>query len=81
MEAHKSARLTHEKWPGRNALQKVTKGRFTLHSQSVQMVGHAFLANVETTRQLRKTYPHMKMRYPYKEKRYHLNFSGCIALG
>ena len=71
MEAHKSARLTHEKWPGRNALQKVTKGRFTLHSQSVQMVGHAFLANVETTRQLRKTYPHMKMRYPYKEKRFY----------
>jgi putative transposase len=52
-------------------LQKVTKGRFALHSQSVQMVVHAFLANVETTRQLRKTSPHMKMRYPYKEKRFY----------
>ena len=68
---HVEARMQHTKWPGRDALQKATKGRFALHSQSVQMVTHAFLANVETTRQLRQTHPAMRMRYPYKEKRFY----------
>ncbi|GER89073.1 hypothetical protein KDW_32350 [Dictyobacter vulcani] len=48
MEAHKAARLTHIPWPGRDALQKATKGRFALHSQSVQMVVAAFLHDVLT---------------------------------
>ncbi len=69
METHKQARMAHTKWPGRNELQKVTKGRFALHSQSVQMIAHAFLANVETTRQLRKTEPAMK--YPWRTKRFY----------
>jgi putative transposase len=69
MEMHKQARMTHAKWPGRNELQKATKGHFALHSQSVQMIVHAFLANVETTRQLKPTNP--KMRYPYKTKRFY----------
>ncbi len=71
METHKAARLQHASWPGRNALQKATKGRFALHSQSVQMVVHAFLANIDTTHQLRQTHPQMRMRYPYKEKRFY----------
>jgi putative transposase len=33
---HKDARMNHLKWPGRDALQKATKGRFALHSQSIQ---------------------------------------------
>jgi putative transposase len=68
---HNEARMHHLKWPGRDALQKATKGRFALHSQSIQMVTHAFLANVDTTRQLRKTHPHMNMRYPHKEKHFY----------
>jgi len=71
MQMHKTARLQHETWPDRNELQKATKGRFALHSQSVQMVVHAFLANIDTTRQLRQTHPKMRMRYPYKDKRFY----------
>src|SRR5260370_12100046 len=71
METHKAARRSLTKWPGRNALQKATKGRYELHSQSIQMFVHTFLANVETTQQLRKTFPHMKLRYPYKTKRFY----------
>ncbi len=71
MEIHKTVRQEHSKWPGRNELQKATKGKFALHSQSVQMVVHAFLANVETTRQLRQTHPHMKMKYPWRTKRFY----------
>ena len=43
METHKQARVGHTLWPGRTELQKATKGRFALHSQSVQMIVHAFL--------------------------------------
>ena len=71
MEIHKAARLHHRAWPGRNELQKLTKGRFALHSQSIQMIVHTFLANIDTTRQLKQTHPHMKMRYPYKEKKFY----------
>jgi putative transposase len=71
MERHKLARTEHTKWPGRNELQQATKGRFALHSQAVQMVVHAFLANVETTRELRKTHPQMKMKYPWRTKRFY----------
>jgi putative transposase len=68
-QCHQDARLGHLPWPDRDALQQATKGgQFTLHSQSIQMVCHQFLANVETTRQLKPTHPHM--RYPYKPKQY-----------
>ena len=71
METHKAARQTHAPWPGRHELQQVTKGKYALHSQSIQMVAHAFLANLETTRQLRKTHPQMKMKYPWRTKRFY----------
>jgi len=71
METHKQARLSHAQWPGRNALQRAIKGRYALHSQSVQMIVHAFLANVETTRILRKGHPHMRMKYPWRTKRFY----------
>src|SRR5437016_831746 len=65
METHKAARREHARWPGRDALQKATKGKqFALQSQSIQMVVAAFLANVETTKQLRQSHPQMKMKYP-----------------
>ncbi len=68
-ELHQDARLGHLPWPGRDELQQATKGeRFALHSQSIQMLCHQFLANVETTRRLKPSHPHM--RYPYKPKRY-----------
>ena len=69
MQTHKVARGEHARWPGRTELQKATKGKFALHSQSVQMVVHAFLANVETARQLKPTHP--KMKYPWKTKRFY----------
>ena len=68
-ELHKEARQTHSKWPDRDELEKATKRQFALSSQSVQMVVHAFLANIDTTQQLRQTNP--KMKYPYKEKRFY----------
>ena len=71
MELHKRARLEHAPWPGRTKLQQATKGRFALHSQSVQMIVHAFLTNIATTRELRKTHPHLRVKYPWRTKRFY----------
>jgi putative transposase len=71
MELHKQARMSHARWPGRNELQRATKGRFALHSQSIQMIVHAFLANIDTTRRLRREHPEMRMKYPRREKRFY----------
>jgi putative transposase len=68
-EIHREARQQGTRWPNRDDLQKATQGRFALHSQTVQMICHAFLANVETTRQVKKQ--NLRMRYPYKEKRFY----------
>jgi putative transposase len=35
------------------------------------MIVHAFLANIETTRQLRPKHPKMKMKYPWRTKRFY----------
>ncbi len=70
-ELHKQARTTRSAWPGRNALQQATKGRFALHSQSVQMVAHAFVATIDATRQLRAAHPKMRTKYPWKTKRFY----------
>jgi putative transposase len=67
-DLHLTARQQHSHWPDRHELQQATKGRFALHSQTVQMVCHQFLANVDATRQLRQT--NRKIRYPYKDKRF-----------
>jgi putative transposase len=71
MEMHLTARLSHTAWPGRSELQKATKGRYALHSQSIQMVVHAFLANIATTKQVRQSHPEMRMKYPYKDHRFY----------
>jgi putative transposase len=69
-DLHLQARKEGSKWPGRDALQKAAKGRFALHSQSVQMVTHAFLANIDTTHQLRQL-GHKEMRYPWRDKTFY----------
>ena len=69
-DAHLAARQERGPWPNRDALQKATKGRFALHSQSVQMVTHAFLANVDTAQQLRNQ-GRSEIRYPYKDKTFY----------
>ena len=68
-DLHLTARTERTRWPNRDDLQHATKGQFALHSQSVQMICHAFLANVETTREVHRQNP--RIRYPYKDKRYY----------
>jgi putative transposase len=69
MDRHCHARVAHVPWPGRKELQAETKGgQYALHSQSIQMITHQFLANVETISKLRQT--DTRHRYPYHPKTY-----------
>ncbi len=69
---HRKAREDRTLWPTRDMLQKHTKGRYALHSQTVQMICHQLLANVQATSERRRNEPSSRrwMRYPYKEKRF-----------
>lgn len=51
-------------------MQAATKGRFALHSQTIQCVFRTFLANIETTASLRRD-GNLKMKYPWRDKRYY----------
>ena len=68
-DLHLAARREHLPWPDRDTLQKATKGQFALHSQTIQMICHKFLTNVENTQKARRQNP--RLRYPYKDKRFH----------
>ncbi|MGO8950588.1 MAG: hypothetical protein ACLQUY_23640 [Ktedonobacterales bacterium] len=73
-DQHRQARQQGCRWPQREDLQQATNGgQFALHSQTVQMICHAFLANVQTTVELktRDRRRYHTMRYPYKDKRYY----------
>jgi putative transposase len=56
------------KWLSSGDLEKLSKGQYTLHSQSVQALAQKLDANIDTARQLRKTDPEAK--YPYRDKTY-----------
>src|SRR2546421_11860211 len=71
MEPQRAARLSQGTWPDQHELHQLTKGRFALHSQSVQAVFRAFLGTIETTRKLRREHPEMQMKYPWREKRFY----------
>ncbi len=42
MVTHKECRINQRPWLNQTALQKLTKGKYELHSQSVQMICQAF---------------------------------------
>lgn len=55
-------------WPSSNDLEKQFKGKYALHSQTVQGLAQKLIANVDTACQLRKQ--GTEARYPYKDKQY-----------
>ena len=71
MGAHKQARLDQTKWPGEQDLRDLVKARFALHSQSIQAIVRLFVTTIETTRHLRKEHPQMKLKYPWRTKRFY----------
>lgn len=67
---HVECRQEGGEWPKRDELQKFTKNRFALHSQTVQMLVHQLIANVDATRSRRKSEPQSRewLKYPHWEK-------------
>ena len=53
-EFHVFRRTTNGEWSTQDDLQKHIKGRYALHSQSIQMVCHQLLANVDATDERRR---------------------------
>ena len=70
MVNHKECRLNQTPWLNQTALQKLTKGKYELHSQSIQMVCQAFLANVDSTRANRRA-GIKNMKYPWRQARFY----------
>ncbi|WP_214627203.1 RNA-guided endonuclease InsQ/TnpB family protein [Paenibacillus agaridevorans] len=70
LQLSKDHYTAHEKWITRSELQKQTKGRFHLHSQSIQSVCHKYLfardSAYQAVQQGVKT-----ARYPYKNKKHY----------
>ena len=70
MEAHKECRINQTSWLNQTQLQKLTKGKYELHSQSIQMVCQAFLANIDSTKANRRS-GLKKIKYPWRTKRFY----------
>ena len=66
---HLTARQHHTPWPTQHDFHQASKGRFALHSQTIQAIFRAFVGNIETTKELRTKNP--RIRYPYKDKRFY----------
>jgi|SRR5579859_4424040 len=66
LQAHLASRAGA--WLSEADLKARFKGRFALHSQTVQALAEKLIANVETAHALRQTDP--TTQYPYREKLY-----------
>ena len=54
----------HKKWIKKNDIQKLTKGKYNLHSQTIQAISDKFDANRKATSQLIRK-GDTKAKYPY----------------
>lgn len=73
---HRQARKEQREWPTQTSLEKEYKGKYSLHSQTIQALIQKFCSNIETTRTLCQS-GNKGARYPYKEK----SFFVCIWKG
>ncbi|TEB07442.1 putative transposase [Pelotomaculum schinkii] len=59
---------TNGKWIGKSDLQKLTKGRYHMHSQSIQAVQERYL-DARTNANRAKQAGHGHVRYPWRQKK------------
>ena len=64
----KEHHLEKGKWITKTELQKATKGRFPIHSQSIQAVVHKYIFARDGAKEARKKGE--KIKYPYKKKKH-----------
>ncbi len=66
LEAKQYALAHHGQWISKTKLQQSLKGKFPLHSQSVQAVAHQYLFSRDAAKQARKL--GYGNKYPYRKK-------------
>ncbi|GGE18542.1 transposase [Marinithermofilum abyssi] len=70
LQLSKQYYMDHKKWISKSELQKATKGRFNLHSQSIQAVCHKYLFARDSAYQaIQKGIK--TVFYPYKNKKHY----------
>lgn len=69
---HRERRAAGGRWPDRNEIHAWSKGRYALHSQTVQRTVYRLLENVEATMTRRRNEPATRrwLRLPWREKRF-----------
>ena len=65
---HKYIRKRRWTWPNSGQYEKHFKGRYCLHSQTIQALIKKFFANIETTSENRKN-GDKTARYPYRDQK------------
>lgn len=65
---HKYCRKRRWSWPTQGELEKHFKGRFALHSQTIQALIGKFIANIDSTRSKRKS-GDKTARYPWRNNK------------
>lgn len=67
---HADQRAAGGPWPNRSRMDAWTKGRYALHSQTVQQIGHRLLGNVEATMTRRREDPSTRrwLKLPHHPK-------------
>lgn len=68
VKLHKFIRKRRWTWPFSGNFEKHFKGKYNLHSQTIQALIKKFFANIETTTENRKA-GNRKARYPYRDKK------------
>ena len=69
VKLHHWFRKRRKPWPNAGDFEKHFKGRFKLHSQTIQVLVQKFFSNIDTTRTNRKN-GIKDARYPWRRKRY-----------
>jgi putative transposase len=69
VKLHKFIRKRRWAWPYSGNYEKHFKGKYNLHSQTIQALIKKFFANIETTSENRKA-GDRKARYPYRDRKH-----------
>lgn len=69
---HRERRAAGGSWPNRGDIHDWSKGRYALHSQTIQRTVYRLLENVEATMSRRRNEPAAKrwLKLPWREKRF-----------
>ena len=68
VKLHKYIRKRRWAWPYSGDFEKHFKGKYALHSQTIQALIKKFLANIDTTTEKRRN-GDKRARYPYRDKK------------